>query len=174
MRLGLYTIPHTGTRFVHDILRKHKIYIKQRHVAAPQTCPEWRRVLTVRHPHDCYLTHRRRFPNNTDENFVAMWGHYIWRTQWMDAFYFALDVIPDNRVIMLQQLISFCNATPNFDIIYAIAEEWPKVGTTKKEEEEFPEHMIKPLEFAVEWYNHYTIFNGQQIRHTDTMLSEGP
>lgn len=174
MKLGLYTIPHTGTRSIALFLRNCGIKFKQRHVNTPMTRPEWRRVLTVRHPHDCYLTHRRRYPSNTDVNFVAMWGHYIWRTQWMDAFYVALDCPRENRRMMMQELVQFCNGTPDFGVIDPFCEEWRKVGSTKERDEEFPEHMIEPLKFAVEWYEHYTVFWGARIRNSRNMLSEGP
>lgn len=148
-------------------------------------------MLTVRNPYDAYLTHQRRFPRDLelpsdfkdlsgpaqwglDDNiFIAMWGQYIWRTQWQDAFYVALDVPPENRRIMLQQLVQFCNGTPDFSIIDPFCEKWEKVGSTKKGDEDFPEHMRKPLGFAHEWYEFYTLRFGTHIRHSDNIMGEG-
>ena len=107
MRIGLYTIPATGTRFVSKYLRHIKADFSQRHVFTAATRPEWRRVLTVRHPHDCYLSQQIKF-SHTDAEFVALWGQYIWRTQWMDAFYFPLDIPEINRRRVLQDLQSWC------------------------------------------------------------------
>jgi len=174
MRLGSYTIPHTGTRFVNGFMRKHGIKFSHRHVAAPRTVPEWRHILTVRNPYDAYLTHRHRYPSNSDVNFVAMWGHYIWRTQWQDAFYFALDVPPENRRVMVQNLVMFCGYTPNWEIIDEFVDAWKPIGESGRDRsEEVPEHMIKPLEFAYEWYKHYTVFWGPQFRFSDNTLGEG-
>jgi hypothetical protein len=105
-----------------------------------------------------------------------MWGRYLWRTQWMDAFYFALDVPELNRPIQLQQLVSWCKGgiDPKDGLILrARAAEWPLVGKTKKKEEDFPSHMKPYLGFAKEWYDHYTLRWGAHIRCSDNLLGEG-
>jgi hypothetical protein len=103
-----------------------------------------------------------------------MWGHYIWRTQWQDAFYLALDCVEDNRLVMLQKLISWCNGTPNFDVLCERVENWEGIGKCDRDRsEEVPEHMKKPLEFAYEWYKHYTVFWGAHIRTSNNKLGEG-
>ena len=135
--------------------------------------PEWRHVLTVRNPYDAYQTHRIRYPSNTDMNFAAMWGHYIWRTSWQDAFYFALDVVPENRRAMLQELVQFCGETPNFEVIDEYAEKWEKVGATTEEKQPVPKEVIKALAFAHEWYEHYTVFWGARFRDSQNILGEG-
>lgn len=174
MRIGLYTIPHTGTRFASVFLRHHEVDFFQRHVATPRAVPEWRHVLTVRNPYHCYLTHRRRFPSNTDVNFVAMWGHYIWRTQWQDAFYLPLDIHPDYRRECLNRLAMFVGATPDLEYINEYASSWKKVGHEEpKGKEEIPKNMIEPLKFAYEWYEHYTENWGPQFRFSKNTLGEG-
>jgi len=103
-----------------------------------------------------------------------MWASYIWRTQWQDAFYFALDVVEPNRQVMLEQLIRFCGYNPDPTIIVPFCEEWRPVGETDRDRAaEIPNHMIDLLEFAVEWYNHYTLFCGPRIRNAQTTLGEG-
>ena len=175
MRLCVYTIPHTGTRFVTHFLKACGIKYNQRHVASPRTIPEWRHILTVRHPYKCYLTYKYRFPSNSDENFVALWGHYIWRTQWMDAFYLPLEVPEEHRRDMLAKLMSFCNETQNFDIIDPWCEKWEKVGKSDRDRaKEIPRHMVAPLEFACEWYEHYKRHWGMHFRDSQNMNGEGP
>ena len=145
----------------------------RRHVGDPPPCPEWRRVLTVRHPHEVYLSHRYKNPPQTDLQFLALYGNYIWRTQWMDAFYFPLDVPEADRRALLQGLQAWCGLERDMDLIDSF--EWSAVGKSKRDRSlEVPEHMIKPLEFAVEWYEYYKIFWGAKIRHTDNMIGEGP
>lgn len=175
MRVGLYTIPHTGTRFASVFLRHHDVDFFQRHVSCERKVPEWRHVLTVRNPYDCYLTHKRRFPSKlSDEYFVALWGHYIWRTQWQDAFYLPIDIDPDYRRDCLVRLAMFCGATPDMDYIVDYAAAWKKVGhEAPKGKEEIPESMIEPLKFAHEWYQHYTENWGPQFRHSQNTLGEG-
>jgi len=113
-------------------------------------------------------------PSNSDVNFVAMWGHYIWRTQWQDAFYFAFDVPREYRRLMLQKLVSFCGATQDMDIIDPYCDEWKLVGRCDRDRaEKIPEHMIKPLEFACEWYDHYTLNWGMHFRNSQNTLGEG-
>lgn len=175
LKLGVYTIPHTGTRFVTSFLKECGIEHNQRHVASPRTVPEWRRILTVRHPYDCYLTRKHRMPSESDESFIAMWGHYIWRTQWMDAFYVALDIPEENRRGMMQMLMTFCNETPDFDVIDPWCEAWKPVGESDRDRDEMiPEHMVAPLAFACEWYRHYTLNFGPYYRDSRNMLGEGP
>ena len=176
LRIGLYTIPHTGTRFASVFLRHHGIDFDQRHVSCKRKVPEWRHVLTVRDPYQCYLTHKRRFPTKlSDEYFVALWGHYIWRTQWQDAFYLPLDIDPQWRETCLKELVQFCGGTADFDYISEYAGNWRKVGHTgPTEEEEIPENLIEPLKFAYEWYQHYTEDWGAQFRHSRNVLGEGP
>lgn len=172
MKTELYTIPHTGTGFVGRFFKLQGIPYHQRHVAAPREVPVWRWVLTVRNPYDCYLTHRRQFPSNTDANFVAMWGHYLWRTQWMDAFYVALDA--EDRHRMMRELVMWCGETPDQEIINPFCDEWQKVRSTRVEGEQVPDHMIKPLAFAHEWYRFYTEHWGKHIRDSQNMNGEGP
>lgn len=175
LRLGLYTIPHTGTRFVAKFLRHHGLEFNQRHVSCEKKVPEWRHILTVRDPYKCYLTHKRRFPEKLrDANFVALWGHYIWRTQWQEAFYVPLDIDPGYRQKMLVDLIMFCNGTPDMEFIRKYAEEWPKVGHVEpKDFESIPEHLVTCLEFAYEWYRYYTDNWGAHFRHSMNVLGEG-
>lgn len=170
LRIGLYTIPHSGTRFVSTFLRKADVDFTQRHVADPKTRPEWRHVLTVRHPYEVYKTFVHRMPDNNDVNFVAMWGHYIWRTQWMDAFYFPLDISQDRRRDLLRRLMMFCGSPMPFEIMDDF--EWKSVGASGKPDIDIPPHMIKPLEFAVQWYKHYTVNHGPRFRHSDNLLGE--
>lgn len=174
MKIELYTIPHTGTRTAHRFLKLFDVKVNQRHVASPRTVPAWRRVLTVRHPHDVYKTWKRRFPSEPDYNFVASWGHYIWRTSWQDAFYLAWDIPKDNRRWMLNELCMWCNVTPDFDIIDPFCEEWPKVGSGSTGDEVFPDYLENALKFAVEWYEHYTLYPGRRIRDAQNMIGEGP
>lgn len=73
---------------------------------------------------------------------------------------------------MLTELVQFCGGTPDMDIIDPVCEEWPKVGSIT-EKDELPDHMIKPLEFAYEWYLHYTENPGMRFRDSQNMLGEG-
>ena len=113
-------------------------------------------------------------PSETDETFIAMWGHYIWRTQWMDAYYVALDVPEEQRRGMMQGLMTFCNETPDFDVIDPWCEAWKPVGESGRTQDMIPEHMVAPLSFACEWYRHYTENFGPYYRDSQNMLGEGP
>lgn len=173
MRVGLYTIPSTGTRFVSGFLRYIGADYSRRHVGDPPPCPEWRRVLTVRSPYQTYLSHKHEHPKS-DIDFVTLYANYIWRTQWMDAFYFALDVPEENRIGMLGELSKFCEIDPDWEKIKLFEWNFDKFKSTRDRSEKVPEHMFEHLAFAREWYAHYTVFWGKRIRHTNTMLGEGP
>jgi hypothetical protein len=92
----------------------------------------------------------------------------------MDAFYVSLDLPPENRRCQMQQLMTFCNETPNFDIIDPFCEKWEKVGACDRDRsEEIPSHMINPLKFAVEWYEHYSLRWGMYFRDSTNLLGDG-
>lgn len=172
MRVGIYSIPATGTRFVSEYLRYIGADYSRRHVGDPPPCPEWRRILPVRNPYDCYLSHKHKGHTRSDAEFVSKWGSYIWRTQWMDAFYFPLDVPEANRLIMLQQCAQFCGIEPDLNKIWDF--EWKQVGKSERDRsKEVPEEIRNQLKFAHEWYEHYTVFWGKHIRHSNNMLGEG-
>lgn len=90
----------------------------------------------------------------------------------MDAFYVPLDIDKDYRRLMLQRLVEFCGETPDFSIIDPYVEKWEMVGSVG-EKDEFPEHMIAPLQFANEWYVYYTENWGARFRDSQNMNSEG-
>lgn len=103
-----------------------------------------------------------------------MWGHYIFRTNYQDAFYVALDCAEEHRPYMLQKLVAWCNGETNWDELYKRVDNWPKIGESDRDRtKEVPEHMIKPLEFAHDWYEHYTQYWGPYVRNAEHLLGEG-
>jgi hypothetical protein len=64
---------------------------------------------------------------------------------------------------------------PNFDIIDPWCEAWKPVGESDRDrDEQIPEHMVAPLAFACEWYEHYTLNFGAHYRDSRNMNGEGP
>lgn len=90
----------------------------------------------------------------------------------MDAFYVALDA--EDRYRMMTDLVMWCGGTPDREIIKPFCDEWKSVRSTKEKGEQVPEYMIKPLEFAHEWYEFYTKNWGKYIRNAQNMNGEGP
>ena len=172
MRVGLYTIPATGTRFVSQILRDMGADYSRRHVGDPPPVPEWRRVLTVRHPYDTYLSHMHMGHSKTDAEFVSKWAHYIWKTQWMDAFYFPLDVKPENREVLIQDLMHFCDVPRTMDFIRSVEWSSKNYESDRDRSAQVPPSVRELLKFAVEWYEHYTVFFGARYRHPECMIGE--
>jgi hypothetical protein len=110
--------------------------------------------------------------HRSDAEFVALYAQYIWRTSWMDAFYFPLDVPADDRRMLLQSLMEFCEIERDMDLVDSF--KWNPVGESKRDRFlSIPEHMVEPLEFAREWYEHYTIHWGAKYRHANNTISEG-
>jgi hypothetical protein len=167
MRVGLYSIPATGTRFVASALSHLGADFSRRHVGVLPSVPEWRRIIPVRNPYDCYQSHMHHGFSDTDAEFIEKWANYLWRTQWMDAFYFPLDVPECNRAIVIQSLSDFCGLERDMDLINSF--EWKTIGKTEDKKEFEPPN----LEFAVEWYKHYTLHWGAKYRHSNNMISEG-
>ncbi len=167
MRIGLYSIPATGTNFVQSALAHIGADFTRRHVGQPMSRPEWRRVLPVRNPYDCYQSHMHHGYSKSDAEFITKWAAYMWRTQWMDAFYFPLDVAICNREIVLQSLMDFCGVERNMDLIDSF--DWKPVYVTEDKREFEP----PDLEFAEEWHKHYTLHWGSKMRPSNNMISEG-
>jgi len=166
MRVGLYSIPATGTRFVASALRHLGADYSRRHVGDVIRIPEWLRVLPVRNPYDCYCSHMHHGHSKTDAEFISKWAYYIWRTQWMDAFYFPLDVPEDNRRGVLQSLMSFCGLERDMSLIDSF--QWEVIGKTEHD----LDGEIHGLGFAKEWYDHYTLYWGVHMRHSNNMIGE--
>jgi hypothetical protein len=172
MRIGLYSIPATGTRFVASALSHIGADFSRRHVGYMPPVPEWRRVLPVRDPYECYLSHMHHGYSKTDSEFVSKWASYLWRTQWMDAFYFPIDTIPHNRQVVIQSLMTFCGKSFDGDVIDSFV--WKNEHASDRDRElEVPEHVKHQLAFAKEWHKHYTLFWGAKHRHAENMLGEG-
>ena len=170
VRVGLYTIPHTGTRFVMEILRHLGADVNQRHVNCDPVVPEHRKVLTLRHPHKVYLTHQYKYVKKTETEFISMYLEYLFRTEHMDAFYFPLEGAEDNREGVIQRLQAWCGLPTDYDKVRAF--EWKTVGASGRPETEVPPEMVEALKPAVEWYEHYMLNWGPHMRHPMNLIGD--
>ena len=176
-KVCVHTIPHTGTRFAMDFFHQNGTPLWHRHLYEKKVRPEWKRIVTVRNPYDCWKSWvSRRRAEFTDLEFVSMWAEFIMRTEHQDAFYFALDVTENRRQWMLSDAVRYIGAEPNRDFIKPFAERWKHKGVSLKKEQRdaiaVPDDVRVALRFADDWYRHYTEDWGEHVRNPANMLGE--
>lgn len=160
MNITIYSIPHTGTRFVESLFRLHGIRTSRRHVGHKLAHDDGLKVVPVRNPYDCYVSHCHRHPGRlTDAEFVALWGRMIWKSE--GALFFPLDTKDRNGLIRhALRKVGYDGEIKDF--------EWKAINTSTHDNV-FPEHMKLALSFAYEWYlertnNAYSDFSERQDR----------
>ena len=176
-KVCVHSIPHTGTRFVIKFFESHGTPVWHRHLYDKQNRPEWKRIIPVRSPYDCWKSWtRRRRREFTDLDFVAIWGEFIMRTEHQDAFYFPLDIDPLRRQMLLMDAVDYIGADRDMEFIKAFAKKWQPRGASarphEREAEELPGDVENALRFAHEWYRHYTMHWGEHVRNDKTMIGE--
>jgi len=155
MGITVYSVPHTGTRFVQSFYKHCGIKTSRRHVGYPiPQHDDDKRVIPVRNPYECYLSWQYLHPDR-DLEFVALWGRLMWRSQ-EGAFFFPLDIEPEDRNEMLMKAREYDdNHITNFELIETF--QWnPENESSRDPDLECPEEIQKHLSFAYEWYEHYT------------------
>ena len=171
--ITVYSIPHTGTMFAMAYLNFLEMPYHQRHAGEPMTRPEKKRIIPVRNPYDCYLSHQYENEYNyRDEDFISLWATFIWRTEHMDCFYFPLDVGVNHRFKMLMALAEFVGSCVKWNVIKEF--EWGTYDSESIRDRslECPDNMKGYLGFAHEWYKHYTQRWGCHNRDINNMIGE--
>jgi len=149
MRLvSLYTIPHTGTRFVSNYLRHIGANYSRRHAGDTPPCPEGPLIVTVRHPYAVYMSHRYSYPEQTDAEFIRLYDLFFAEIKYKEAFYFPLDTKDREGTLKALAEYAWCDHK-DFP--------WEPVGRTKRDRTlPVPEHMKEALQAARSWYKLHT------------------
>ena len=151
MQVAIYSIPHTGTRFVSEFLRHCGVVYSRQHVTDPAPF-EKKWVVPVRNPYECYLSHRHKNPPQGDAEFLSLWGRLMYELQGREVFYVPLDIDPARRHGMLKRLLEFCEVERD---IYSF--EWQWIGKSNRDRSlTVPDDMLEYLKFAYEWYEDKT------------------
>jgi hypothetical protein len=163
----IYTIPHTGTRFIKQFFSDQDIVVRHRHVHELPYGAEWKRIIVVRNPYDCWRSWtRRRGPIDGREGkfttleFVSTWAEYIMRTEHQSAFYIPLDIDPTRRVITMVHMMRYLGIEPDHSFVVQYCNDWRPIGPSMTDEErqrmDVPDDVYDALGFAFEWYVYYT------------------
>ena len=142
--VSVVTIPHTGTRFVCEFLRYIGANYSRRHVGDKPHPNEKHLIVTVRNPHDVYLSHRYKNPPQTDAEFLSLYKTYFAEIANKDVFYFPLDT--KDRGKLLHELAQYAECPyKSFP--------WVPVGETKRDRSlAVPDAMRQSLQQAHLWY----------------------
>lgn len=148
----LYSIPHTGTRFVDGLLRYVGANVTQQHVL-DAGAPAGPLIVPVRHPYDCWLSHSTHPKGRFSEGwFLSQWGTLIWQTErHPKRLFFPLDVA--DREALIAATLDFVGR-PGQDLRKW---SWVPVGaSTRDKDTEVPTYMKERMNFAVDWYRYRT------------------
>ncbi len=159
MGIVVYSVPHTGTRFVQSFFEHCGIETTRRHVGQKvATHADDIRVIPVRNPYDSYLSWQYLHPGS-ELDFIGMWGKLVWKSK--NAFFFPLDIDPKKRVRMLCSALWNARSDILIDNIWEAkcrAFEWKPVSQSDRNRHlECPDEIKRALSFAYEWYEYYTV-----------------
>jgi len=154
MGITIYSVPHTGTRFVQGFYTHCGVRTSRRHAGHPiPQHDDDKRVIPVRNPYECYLSWKYLHPGR-DLEFMSLWGRLMWRSQ-EGAFFFPLDIKREDRQEMLLAAKLYSgNYTVDLSLIESF--EWNPSNESGRPASACPEEIKKLLSFAYEWYEYYT------------------
>ena len=151
--VGIYSMAGSGTRFIESFMDHIGALYSQRHTDDPQPCFGLRRIIPVRNPRDIYLTHKHRRHTKTDLEFVSTFAEFMWNTEQMTTFYFALDVDKKYRAQMLRECALFCGMP--IETVDSFA--WGNTHMSDRDRSiSLSSEIESRLRFAMSWYHHYT------------------
>ena len=160
----IYSVPHTGTRFVQSFFTHCGIKTSRRHVGhkligkGQTEVPDGPRIIPVRNPYDCYMSWHYLHPEKSLVDFVGLWGKLVWRSR-EGAFFFPLDIEEEHREQLMQEAPSYVGC---YNDISCKTFSWRPVNKSDRNRElECPDEMKQALSFAHEWYEYYTVNWGQ-------------
>ena len=152
MGIIIYSVPHTGTRFVKSFFCHCGIQEENRHVGRliPRHDDD-KIVIPVRNPYDCYLSWWYLNRDN-DTELVGLWGKLVWRSR-EGAFFFPLDAKDRDGVMSAAYKYATGKETEDFKSF-----SWNPVSESGRDHSlECPQYMKNSLSFAYEWYEYYTV-----------------
>ena len=137
----VYSIPHTGTRFVLSFFKYQGFMPNYDHVGG--TVADIALVIPKRHPYQCYESHSIK-PGFDLGRFIGWWHELIWRAKQQDSIVFPIEQRSEETE---QQVCEFVG------IPWHGGFPWVPVGSSGRDRSskrylEVAEH----LQFAVDWY----------------------
>ena len=138
----IYSIPHTGTRFVRAFFQYQGFAPEYVHAGSAIT-DDLLLVIPKRSPLDCYYSHASE-PGFDLGRFVGWWHELIFRSQQENAFAFPIAQKSEAVELAVCEFVDIPHL-PGFD--------WQPVGATNgsKNPKDYPDVSIA-MRFAMNWY----------------------
>jgi len=138
----IYSVPHTGTRFVQSFFNYQGF--------APDLCHAGQSitdnlllVIPQRHPYECYQSHCQKSGFDF-ARFIGWWHELIFRAENSESFLFPIE---EKSEATERKACEFV------DIPYAKGFPWVRVGASDREREAKDYLSVaRHLQFAVDWY----------------------
>jgi hypothetical protein len=148
MNITIYSIPHSGTRFVESFFRHCGVMTSRRHVGyklvgKDGVVPDGHRIIPIRNPYQCYMSNLyRRRAKFSDAEFIGYWGKLMLR----EGFHFPIET--KNRLGVMRAALDYVGRDGPIETF-----QWEPVNTSNRpRDSEPPENIKKALDFAMEWY----------------------
>lgn len=143
----IFSVPQSGTRFVHNFFMHCGVYMGIHHTNEEKP-PLARSVIPLRHPYDVYDSWAARGWLRTVPYFLEQWRLIRDRPKLVKCFYFPIAADLDNRVTLMRNAAAFIGTT------YPGGFLWKPAGMNPKRDHSKHPYMevVDRLAELVNWY----------------------